>query len=179
MLQYNYDRWLFKTITGAVNSSKAAGCSPNRSLKNKTFSRTFWQHQHLYLIDTVRHFGFPSFFVTISPYKWTFPFPPFINDLRDFYAKDVTDLPMLETIHIAHVLEQIAWGYLTGGNSNSWKTHIFGNCQEPLEKNVLAYSYRFEFQQRHIASSYARVGGQHLRDKGRPPSCVRPSGQCR
>ena len=46
LLQYNYDRWLFKTITGAVNSSKASGCSPNRSLENKAFSRTFWQHQH-------------------------------------------------------------------------------------------------------------------------------------
>ena len=93
LLQFNYDRWLFKTITGAVNSSKASGCSPNRSLENKSFSRTFWQHQHLFLIDAVRQFGFPSFFITISPYEWTFPFPPFIDHLRDLYAKDVTDLP--------------------------------------------------------------------------------------
>ena len=55
---------------------------------------------------------------------------------------------MLETIHIAHVLEQIARGYLTGGSSNRWKTHIFANCQQPGQKNVLAYFCRFEFQQR-------------------------------
>ena len=148
LLQFNYDRWLFKTITGAVNSSKASGCSPNRSLENKSFSRTFWQHQHLFLIDAVRQFSFLSFFITISPYEWTFPFPPFIEHIRDLYAKDVTDLPMLETLHIAHVLEQIARGYLTGGNTNRWKAHVFCNCQHLNDKNVLAYFYRFEFQQR-------------------------------
>ena len=91
---------------------------------------------------------FPSFFITISPYEWTFPFPPFIDHIHDLYAKDVTDLPMLETLHIAHVLEQIARGYLTGGNTNRWKAHVFGNPHDPNEKNVLAYFYRFEFQQR-------------------------------
>ena len=124
VMQYNYDRWLFKPITGTVNSCKGGGCSPNQSLVNTVFSRTFWQHQHLCLIDAVRQFGFPWFFVTISRYGWTFPFPPFTEHVRDHYAKDVTDLPMLETIHIAHILEQIARGYLTGGSSNRWKTHI-------------------------------------------------------
>lgn len=65
LLHYQYDRWLFKTITGAVNASKASGCSPNRSLENKSFSKTFWQHQHLYVIDAVRQYGFPSLFITI------------------------------------------------------------------------------------------------------------------
>ena len=147
VMQYNYDRWLFKPITGTVNSCKGGGCSPNQSLVNTVFSRTFWQHQHLCLIDAVRQFGFPWFFVTISRYGWTFPFPPFIEHVRDHYAKDVTDLPMLETIHIAHILEQIARGYLTGGSSNRWKTHI-GNSQQPSQKNILTYFYRFEFQQR-------------------------------
>lgn len=72
---------------------------------------------------------------------------PFTEHVRDHYAKDVTDLPMLETIHIAHILEQIARGYLTGGSSNRWKTHI-GNSQQPSQKNILTYFYRFEFQQR-------------------------------
>lgn len=29
ILHYQYERWLFNTITGAVNASKASGCSPN------------------------------------------------------------------------------------------------------------------------------------------------------
>ena len=28
LLHYHYDRWLFKTITGAINSAKQAQCSP-------------------------------------------------------------------------------------------------------------------------------------------------------
>ena len=49
LLQYQYDRWLFKTITGTVNSSQESGCSPNVALQQKFFSATYWQWQHLYL----------------------------------------------------------------------------------------------------------------------------------
>lgn len=143
LLQYQYDRWLFKTITGAVNSSKQSGCSPNKSLENKTFSRTFWQNQNLYLIDAVRQYGYPSFFLTISPYKWTFPFPPFIQDLRDRYGRDITEIASLETLHIPHVLEQIARGYLTGGNCNRWRTHVFGNKDHLSTANVHCYFYEY------------------------------------
>ena len=148
MLQYQYDRWLFKTITGAVNASKTSGCSLNRSLENKAFSKTFWQHQNLYLIDAVRQYGYPSFFITISPFEWIFSFPPFLDEIRSRYFKDLTDIPTLETIHIAHVLEQIARGYLTGGNCNRWRTNVFTNLRDPTCKNLGTYFYRFEFQKR-------------------------------
>ena len=145
MLQYQYDRWLFKTITGAINSSKASGCTPNRSLENKSFSRTFWQHQYLYLIGAVKQYCYPSFFLTISPYEWTFPFPPFVEALRHLYGKDVTEIPTLETIHIAHVLNKFSRGYLTGGNCNRWKTQVFGNCSQPSAANLQPFFYRFQF----------------------------------
>ena len=148
ILQYQYDRWLFKTITGAVNASKASGCSPNRSLENKSFSKTFWQHQRLFLIDAVHQYGFPSLFITISPYEWTFPFPPFIEEIRNIYGKDTTEVAVLETLHIAHVAEQLVRGYVTGGNSNRWRTHVLCNVHDPPSKNVRTYFYRFEFQQR-------------------------------
>ena len=41
LLQYQYDRWLFKTITGAINSSRASGCSPKAALQHKSFSATY------------------------------------------------------------------------------------------------------------------------------------------
>ena len=131
-----------------MNASKASGCSPNRSLENKSFSKTFWQHQHLFLIDAVHQYGFPSLFITISPYEWTFPFPPFIDDIRNTYWKDTTEVAVLETLHIAHVLEQLVRGYLTGGNSNRWRTHVLSNVHDPAAKNVRTFFYRFEFQQR-------------------------------
>ena len=39
LLHYQYDRWLFKTITGAINSAKQAQCSPAVALEAKTFSQ--------------------------------------------------------------------------------------------------------------------------------------------
>lgn len=77
LLQYQYDRWLFKTITGAVNASKASGCSPNRSLENKAFSKTFWQHQHLFLIDgRGSSIWLPIFIHNHLPIRVDVPFPP-------------------------------------------------------------------------------------------------------
>ena len=102
----------------------------------------------MYLLDAVRQYGFPSFFLTVSPYEWTFPWPAFIQHLRQDLAMEPTDLPVLETIHISHVLEQVARGYLTGANTNRWRQHLFSNKEQPSESNVLTYFYRFEFQSR-------------------------------
>lgn len=148
LLQYQFDRWLFKTITGRVNTSGQFGCKPNVALLEKSFSAPFWQWQHLYLLDAVRQHGFPSFFITISPYEWSFLWPSFIQEIRKEQSLQPTDLPTLETLHIVHVLKQIARGYLTGGNSNRWRQHIFADTTKPRNRNVLTYFYRFEFQQR-------------------------------
>ena len=148
MLQFQYDRWLFKTITGAINSSCVFGCSPNCALQQKSFSSSYWHWQHLLLIDAVRQYGFPSFFITTSPYEWTFPWPSFISEVRKQHCKEPTDLPVLETLHLAHVLEQIARGYIAGANTNRWRHHVFGNTEQPMDRNVVTYFYRFEFQSR-------------------------------
>ena len=116
--------------------------------RSTSFSKTFSQHQHLFLIDAVHQYGFPSLFITISPYEWTFPFPPFIEEIKKTYGKDATEVATLETIHIAHVVEQVVRGYLTGSNCNRWRTHLFCNVDDPSSKNVQTFFYHFEFQQR-------------------------------
>lgn len=123
ILHYQYDRWMFKTITGAVNSARLARCSPAKSLDEKTFSYGFWQHR--FLIDAVRQHGYPSFLVTISPYEWTFPFPPWLDNIREVAGRSHTELPIAETLHIAHVLEQLVRGHICGANTNRWRSHIF------------------------------------------------------
>ena len=148
ILQFQYDHWLFKTITGALNSSRVSGCSPNCGLQHKSFSATYWRWQHLLLIDAVRQYSFPSFFLMVSTYEWTFPWPGFIERIRDERCQEPTDLLVLETLHVAHVLEQIARGYLAGAKTNRWHHHVFGNLQQPLDRNVITYFYRFEFQSR-------------------------------
>ena len=146
LLQYQYDHWLFKTITGAINSSRASGCSPNAALQQKSFSATYWQWQHLYLLDAVRQYGFPSFFLTISPYEWTFPWPRFLEEIRQEHCLEPTDLPLLETLHVAHVLERVARGYLTGANCNRWRHHVLNNQEQSAQSNLQTYFYRMEFQ---------------------------------
>ena len=147
LLHYHYDRWLFKTITGAINSAKQAQCSPATALEAKTFSHQYWRNQHRYLIDAVRQFGFPSIFITISPFEWSFPCPPWLDHLRNKTGKDATELAIPETIHIAHVLEYIR-GYLCGSNTNRWKNHLLAKKSDPSANNVTNYFYRFEFQKR-------------------------------
>ena len=147
LLQYQYDCWLFRTITGAVNSLQASGCSLNVGLQQKSFSATYWQWQHMYLLDTVHQYGYPSFFLTLSPYKWTFPWPTFVEELWWDQGLKPTEVPILETLHVAHTLEQIAWGFVTGANCNRWQQHLFADTVNPANRNTLTYFYRFEFQE--------------------------------
>ena len=148
LLHYHYDCWLFKTITGAINSAKQAQCSPATALEAKTFSHQYWTNQHRYLIDAVRQFGFPSMFITISPFEWIFIFPPWLEHLRNQTGKGATELAIPETIHIAHVLEQYICGYLCGSNKKRWKNHLFAKKSDPSANNVTNYFYRFEFRKR-------------------------------
>ena len=65
LLQYNM--WIFKTVTGAINSARVLNCSPLRALDTQTFLPDYWQWQHRFLLDAVSQFGFHSLFLTISP----------------------------------------------------------------------------------------------------------------
>ena len=50
LLQFQYDRWLYKTVTGAINTARRLKCSPARALDTKMFSSTYWQCQHRYVL---------------------------------------------------------------------------------------------------------------------------------
>ena len=66
-------RWVFRTISDTVETAKELSFSPRRALDDKFFSSTYWHWQHRYLIDTVKQFGYPTLFITISSYEWDFP----------------------------------------------------------------------------------------------------------
>ena len=128
LLHFHYDLWLWQTVSGAIASARKLNCSPNKALEAKTFSSEFWRWQHRYLLDAVEQFGSPSLFITISPYEWTFPFPPWMESLRQMSGKNPTSLATLETLHIVHILEQLVRGYMCGSNSNKWNNHAFSNA---------------------------------------------------
>jgi hypothetical protein len=147
ILQFHY-MWIFTTVSGAISSARKMHATPVRALNGKTFSPGYWKMQHRLLLDAIDQFGYPSLFVTLSPYEWTFPFPKWITDIRKLTGRGPTTLAGYETIHIAHVLEQLIRGYITGSNQSSWKRHILSYGNRGNVKNVNTYFYRFEFQQR-------------------------------
>ena len=139
LLQFQYDRWLYKTISGAINVGRYLNCSPSRSLDSKAFSATYWDWQHLYVLDAVDQFGLPDVFITISAFEWSFPFLQWLEDIRLCTGKGATELAGYETAHIVHVLAQIVRGYLCGSNSARWSKHVFSYNRISTKSNVNTY----------------------------------------
>ena len=93
-------------------------CSPAMALNAKTFSPGYWKKQHRLLVDALNQFGYPSVFVTINPYEWSFPSSKWIKTIENKTGESATELGAFQTLHIAHVLEQIDRGYFCGTNTN-------------------------------------------------------------
>ena len=41
-------------------------------LKGNSFSPMYWKNLFYGLVDIVRQIGYPTFFITIAPYEWSF-----------------------------------------------------------------------------------------------------------
>ena len=148
LLHFHYDLWLWQTVGGAIACARKMKCSPNKALEAKTFSTEYWRWQHRFLMDATLQFGNPSLFITISPFEWTFHFPPWIENLRTLTGYGPTNFAQFETMHIVNVLEQIVRGYMCGSNTNRWLNHLLTYKSKKDQKNVFTYFYRFEFQDR-------------------------------
>ena len=157
LLQFLYDRWIFTTDSGAIGSARYFNTSAATSLSTKTFSLDYWRWHHRYLMDAVRQYGFPDVFITLSPYEWTFPTPVWLQNAADISGKMPTQLATLETLNIAHVLEQTVRGYLCGTNSMRWRHHVFNYEQQRNRNNVKNIFYRIEFQGRGTAHIHLLV----------------------
>ena len=121
-------------------------CSLAGSLETKSFSAEYWKWQHRFLLDAVAQYGPPSIFVTISPYEWTFPIPPWLASLWQITGRGPTELAGSETYHVTHVLEQVIHGYLCGSNDNRWTNQVFNYNRVHGCCNVQVYFYFLEFQ---------------------------------
>ena len=57
----------------------------------------------------------------------------------------------IETLHIAHILDQLCKGYITGCNSQEWQKHEIKHSLHDIvngTSNVLTVFFRFEYQKR-------------------------------
>lgn len=151
LLQFQYDRWLFKTITGAVTVGHRMKTSPARALETKAFCSEYWRWQHRFLQDAVFQLGNPSLFLTISPYEWDFPKPRWVERAMTKHDFIPTACGAIETLHIAHTLEQICKGYIAGSNTADWESHTDHHVFHDTKMrpgNVSCVFFRFEYQKR-------------------------------
>ena len=77
LLQFVYDLWLFTTLGGAKNS---AGVGIREALASKPYSPEVWRTYHTALVDLQKQIGWPSLFITIAPYEWSFPYHRWLED---------------------------------------------------------------------------------------------------
>ena len=150
LLSFHFDRWLYKTITGAIHTShnnSQETVSAFQALQDKPFSKGYWDWQHRYLINAVALFGLPLLFIIISPSEWNLQLPFWLEDICEQTGYGPTNLAFFETIHFLPVLEQIVRGYLCGSNDSNWTNHLLSYNHSKKQSNIKTYFYCFEFKQ--------------------------------
>ena len=148
LLQFQYERWIYQTITGTIESCKSFNVSAATSLDSKPICHSFWRWQHSLLLDTVDHLGFPSLFVTITADEWRMNKPSWCQQRYNIHNLQPTGDAFAETLQIIHSLQQIVLGFLSCSNHHQWKRHLLANHKHKDRSNVPAYFYRLEFQKR-------------------------------
>ena len=151
LLSFHFQRWLYKTIMGAIQTShnnSQETVSAFQALQDKPFSKGYWDWQHRYLIDAVAQFGLPLLFIIISPSEWNFQLKFLLEDICEQTGYSPTNLAFFETIHFLPVLEQIVRGYLCGSNDSNLTNHLLSYNHSKKQSNIKTYFYHFEFKQR-------------------------------
>ena len=150
LFQFVYDLWLWSTLGAKKNTVDA----PMRiSMAGYSFSPEYWHERHAALVDTVKQLGLPTAFITIAPYEWSFPYHAWVEDEAKKLLRAKLQLPVAETLHIAHALTEAVVGLLTGANQSTaahnrkpWSSHIFAAKDGSGRQTVVNFFGRLEYQ---------------------------------
>ena len=151
LFQFVYDLWLWSSLGAKKNTVEA----PMRlAMAGYSFSPEYWQSRHAGLVDLVKQLGLPTLFLTIAPYEWSFPFHKWVEDEAAKMLRARLQLPVAETLHIAHVLAQTVVGFLTGANrtaagkgkKKAWSSHLLAAKDGSGKNTVLNFFGRLEYQ---------------------------------
>ena len=153
LFQFVYDLWLWTNIGGKKNTVGQTG-TMRMAMSGYSFSPEYWRTRHAGLIDMVKQLGLPTMFITVAPYEWSFPYHQWVQDEAKKMLRAKLQLPVAETLHIAHVLAETVLGFLTGFNqqgtgskkSRAWKSHVFAAQDGSGRKTVLNFFGRLEYQ---------------------------------
>ena len=153
VFQFVYDLWLWSALGGKKNTVGKEG-SMRMAMAGYSFSPEYWRTRHAALIDMVKQLGLPTMFITVAPYEWSFPYHEWVQDEAKKLLRARLQLPVAESLHIAHVLAETVLGFLTGFNQQStgakkeraWKSHVFAAQDGSGRKTVLNFFGRLEYQ---------------------------------
>ena len=154
LFQFVYDLWLWTNIGGKKNTVGQTG-TMRMATSGYSFSPEYWRTRHAGLIDMVKQLGLPTMFITVAPYEWSFPYHQWVQDEAKKMLRAKLQLPVAETLHIAHILAETVLGFLTGFNQQgtskktqkkAWKSHVFAAQDGSGRKTVLNFFGRLEYQ---------------------------------
>ncbi|CAE7386170.1 PIF1 [Symbiodinium sp. CCMP2592] len=160
LTQFVYDLWLY---TGIGSADRASGLSLRAALAGKSFAPEYWRTKHAALIDLQKQLGPPTLFLTIAPYEWTAPYHTWLLDEMCKAARSRTNLPVAESLHLAHLLTEVVRELLMGQHSTDEMQGLLG------EKVV--YFARLEFQDGTV-HVHVLVWLREDADKGRLPRLI-------
>ena len=110
ILHFAYDLCLWSALGAKKKTSSDYNIPMRVMMKDQPFSPLYWKSVHWALVDMVRQMGYPKIFWTISPYEWSMPYHEWILDEMAKELRGRMDLPVAETLHLAHVLLQVVKG---------------------------------------------------------------------
>ena len=165
LLHFIWDLWLWSAVGGAKNAS---GVHIREALAGKPFSPELWRTYHMALVDLQKQVGWPSLFITIAPYEWSFPYHAWVEDELQKTLSARLHAPVAETLHLAHVLTQAVKGLLTGANDGveAQGDHVFSGSQ--CGGQVKHWVARLEFQDGKRKRGASKKDPQFYHGSGRP-----------
>ena len=163
LLQYIYDLHLY-TMVGSkkhVTNNTAAGVPMRVMMKGHTISPLFWEEKRFGLQDLVRQLGFPQLYVTFAPYERCFPYHVFVQDEMKKLHRGRMGLPVMETLHMSHVMMEVCHGLLAGKGAGGWTENLLGTFRTASDGTP--YFARIEYQ-----DGSRKRGTQKYHGSGRP-----------
>ena len=165
ILQFVFDLHLWSDLGSKRNLG--SGVPMRVMMKGNSFSPLYWKEVHFTLLDAVRQLGYPKLFFTLAPYEWSFPYHVAIRDAMSKQLRARLDLPVLETLHITHVLLQTIRGLCVGSTCSKppWKSELFQVVDERGKKRRVHAFTRLEFQDGHrkpASQEYHGSGRVHV-----------------
>ncbi len=140
LLQFHYDLWLCQWCHIYCKKIALLSCTGIKceDVLFWLFGKCNINFYRMLLISL----AIDHYFLTISPYEWTFAMAHWIENIRNTSGREATHLAAYKTIHIVHTLEQVLRGYLCGTNTKKWSRHVFSYENRKGCSNVNFFFYR-------------------------------------